>query len=99
MTPARLQSTYVKMKSKGAPEVGPVTVPFATVCRGQTPVHQQLATGGLVSDPSSSALVRMAADDGKVTPVVAIRGSATAIAVDADFIYWLEDSTLYYAPR
>lgn len=69
-------------------------------------VHDWPANRAFISDgvsslfwQSGSVLVRMAADNGTVTPIAAIHGSASAIAVDAEFIYWLEDSTLYYAPR
>lgn len=67
-------------------------------------LHDWPATVAFVSDgvanlywQSGSALVRTS-EDGEVTPIVRLDGTAVAVAVDHDFIYWVENSTLYSAP-
>lgn len=47
---------------------------------------------------AASALVR-ASEDGTVTPIAKLDGSAEALAVDDEFIYWIENSSIYYARR
>lgn len=45
-----------------------------------------------------STLVRMS-EDGVVTPIVEIEGLAKALAVDEEFIYWIETWVIYRARR
>jgi hypothetical protein len=47
---------------------------------------------------TESVLVR-ASEHGIVTPIVGLAGTAEAVAIDHDFVYWLENSTIYYAPK